>query len=125
MAAAPYDDSNIFAKILRGEIPCTKIAENASALAFQDINPQAPQHALVIPKKPYVSFADFSAGATAEEIADWARLIGEVARALGVEDSGYRLLVNSGADSLQEVPHLHAHIVGGRKLGALLAGSGA
>lgn len=115
-----YDSSNIFAKILRGEIPCNKIAENTHALAFHDINPQAPHHALVIPKGPYVTFSDFAAQASPEEMRDWLALIGEVARQLRVTDSGYRLLVNNGADALQEVPHLHIHIVGGQPLGPML-----
>lgn len=116
----PYDTDNIFAKILRDEIPCQKIGENKNALAFADINPQAKKHALVIPKGAYATFADFSANASAEEIADWTRLIGETARTLNIETSGYRLLINNGEDALQEVPHLHAHIVGGAPLGAML-----
>ena len=109
-----YDPDNIFAKILRGEIPCNTVYETDHVLAFHDINPQAPVHVMVIPKGQYVSFADFSANADDDEIA------GHVARLLGVEDSGYRLLANHGADSHQEVPHLHVHIFGGRKLGPML-----
>ena len=116
----PYDKDNIFAKILRGEIPCEKIAENDHALAFYDINPQAPQHALVIPKGAYVSFAEFSAQASAAEMGDWLALVGEVARQLGVEESGYRLIVNTGRDARQDVPHLHIHIVGGKDLQHML-----
>ena len=116
----PYDNNNIFAKILRGEIPCQKIRENAHALAFYDINSQAPQHALVIPKGAYVSFADFSVAASVEEITDFVRLIGETAKQLGLNESGFRLLANSGKDAMQEVPHLHIHIVGGTPLGRML-----
>ena len=116
-----YDRSNIFARILRGEIPCKKVYEDQYALAFHDINPQAPAHILVIPKGPFTSFADFSSQATIEEIAGFVRAAGLVARQAGVEDSGYRLLANHGPDSHQEVPHFHIHIVGGRPLGPLLA----
>jgi len=115
-----YDNNNIFAKILRGEIPCRKIAENKHALAFYDIHPQATQHALVIPKGAYQSFTEFSENASEEEIAAWVRLVGETARHLGIVAEGYRLLANNGAHALQEVPHLHLHIVGGETLGAML-----
>lgn len=115
-----YDRNNIFAQILNGKIPCSKIAENDNAFAFYDINPQAAQHALVIPKGEYVSLTEFCAQASAQEMADWLHLIGEVAAELGVAESGYRLLINSGADARQEVPHLHAHIVGGEDLGVML-----
>lgn len=115
-----YDNDNIFAKILRGELPCRKIAENTHALAFYDINPQAPQHALIIPKGAYTSFNDFAAAASAQEMTDWLHLCDTVARVLGVAESGYRLLVNTGDDGKQEVPHLHMHIVGGASLGAML-----
>lgn len=117
----PYDPNNIFAKILRGEIPCKKVGESPHALAFEDISPQAPCHLLVIPKGPYVSFADFSAQASAQEMQDFFKLVGEVAHAAGVEASGYRLLTNHGAHAHQEVPHFHIHLVGGRALGPLLA----
>lgn len=116
-----YDRNNVFAKILRGEIPCRKIAESAHALAFHDIAPQATLHALVIPKGEYVSWADFSAKASEAEIVDLVRTVGQVAKQLGVEASGYRLLANHGPDSHQEVPHLHVHIFGGQKLGKMLA----
>lgn len=119
---ADYDSQNIFAKILRGEIPCNKIAENDNALAFYDIAPQAAVHVLVIPKGAYVSFADFSQNASAEEMADWLRLCGEVAAQLGVAASGYRIISNAGADAKQEVPHLHMHILGGESLGGLFGG---
>ena len=119
-ALAPYDDTNIFARILRGEIPCSKVYEDAHALAFHDINPQAPTHVLVIPKGRYVSWADFSAGASDAEIAGLVRAVGIVARELGLETPGYRLLANAGYDAHQEVPHLHVHIFAGRKLGPML-----
>lgn len=116
----PYDDANIFARILRGEIPCKKIAEDEHALAFHDIAPQAPLHALVIPKGRWVSAADFHAEAPAETIAGFWRLVTRVARELGLEESGYRLLSNMGADAGQEVPHFHVHIFGGRRLGRMV-----
>lgn len=120
-ATLPYDPDNIFARILRGEIPCTRVYEDEWALAFHDINPQAPTHVLVIPKGAYVSWDDFSATAGAEEIAGFVRAVGTVARQLGLVESGYRLLANAGPDSHQEVPHLHVHIFAGRKLGPMLA----
>jgi histidine triad (HIT) family protein len=104
-----YDPQNIFARILRGEIPCRKVFENEHALAFHDINPQAPTHILVIPKGPYVSFDDFASHAKAEEIVGFVRAVGDVA------------LANHGADAHQEVPHFHVHIFGGRPLGRMLA----
>jgi diadenosine tetraphosphate (Ap4A) HIT family hydrolase len=116
-----YDPNNIFARILRGEIPCKKVHEDEHVLAFHDINPQAPTHILVIPKGAYVSFDDFSANASAEEIAALARATGKIARDLGLDATGYRILSNCGPDSHQEVPHLHIHIFGGRKLGPMLA----
>lgn len=117
----PYDEGNIFAKILRGEIPCNKVYEDEHALAFHDINPLAPAHILVIPKGAYVSWDDFSAKASVEEIAGFVRAIGKVARDAGLVEPGYRLLANAGLDSGQEVPHLHVHIFGGRPLGPMLA----
>jgi diadenosine tetraphosphate (Ap4A) HIT family hydrolase len=116
----PYDDQNIFARILRGEIPCKKVFEDEFALAFHDVRPQAPVHVLVIPKGRWVSFADFSAGATAEAIAGFWRAVGHVARELGLEQGGYRLLSNIGEDGGQEVPHLHVHIFGGRRIGRMV-----
>ncbi len=117
---AAYDDDNIFAKILRGEIPCDKVFENDHALAFRDINPQTPVHVLVIPKGAYVSMDDFSASASDAEIVDFTRAVGEVARMEGVIDSGYRLLANHGRDGHQEVPHFHVHIFGGKNLGRMI-----
>ncbi len=119
-ATAPYDDNNIFAKILRGEIPSRKVYEDDHALAFHDINPQAPQHVLVIPKGRYVSWDDFSATASDAEIAGFIRAVGQVAREAGMVEPGYRLLANVGPDSHQEVPHLHVHIFAGRPLGPML-----
>ena len=120
-ATQPYDENNIFARILRGEIPCGKVYEDEHALAFGDINPQAPTHILVIPKGAYVSWDDFSARASADEIAGFVRACGQVAREQGLVEPGYRLLANVGRNSGQEVPHLHVHIFGGRPLGPMLA----
>ena len=120
-ATAPYDESNIFARILRGEIPCARVYEDEHALAFRDINPQAPVHVLVIPKGAYVSWDDFSARGSAEEIAGFVRAIGKVARDEGLAEPGYRLLANVGGHGGQEVPHLHVHLFGGRPLGPMLA----
>lgn len=118
-----YDQSNIFAKILRGKIPCKKVYEDDFALAFHDINPQAPVHVLVIPKGDYVSMVDFTRDAPAELITGFFRAVGAVARELGLEDAGYRALANAGTNAHQEVPHLHVHIFGGRPLGPMLAQS--
>jgi histidine triad (HIT) family protein len=120
-ATRPYDDQNIFAKILRGEIPSKKVFEDEFALAFHDINPQAPTHILVIPKGPYVSWDDFSAKGSDAEIAGFVRAVGTVARDAGLVAPGYRLLANTGLDSHQEVPHLHVHIFAGRQLGPMIA----
>ena len=120
-ATLPYDDNNIFARILRGEIPSKRVHEDDFALAFHDINPLAPTHILVIPKGPYVSWDDFSERASAEEIAGFVRAVGKVARDAGLVAPGYRLLANIGADGGQEVPHLHVHLFGGRGLGPMLA----
>lgn len=120
-ATLPYDESNIFARILRGEIPCREVYRDAHALAFHDINPQAPTHILVIPTGPYVSWDDFAARGSEAEIAGFVRAVGKVARAAGLVEPGYRLLANVGPDSHQEVPHLHVHIFAGRPLGPMLA----
>jgi len=117
----PYDDTNIFARILRGEIPAKRVYEDEWALAFHDIAPQAPNHVLVIPKGKYCSFADFSAAASDAEIAGFIRAIGKVARELGLEAPGYRLLANMGNHGGQEVPHLHVHLFGGRSLGRMIS----
>ena len=115
-----YDENNIFAKILRGEIPCDKVYEDAHALAFNDINPQAPTHVLVIPKGAYESFDDFSQDAPVEEIAGFFRAAGKIARDLGAVDPGYRILANNGPDAHQEVPHFHLHIFAGKNLGRMI-----
>ena len=120
-ATRPYDDQNVFAKILRGEIPARKVYEDDYAFAFHDINPQAPTHILVIPKGPYVSWDDFSAKADDAEIAGFVRAVGAIAREAGLVEPGYRLLANTGPDSHQEVPHLHVHIFAGKPLGPMLA----
>lgn len=116
-----YDPNNIFAKILRGEIPCNKVYEDEYALAFHDINPQAPVHVLVIPKGDYVSMADFTTGAPDKLIVGFMRAVGKVATELGLVEPGYRILANAGKNAHQEVPHLHIHIFGGRPLGPMLA----
>ncbi len=120
-ATQPYDDQNIFAKILRGEIPSKRVYEDDFAIAFHDINPQAPTHLLVIPRGAYVSWDDFSAHAPDAEIAGFIRAVGAVARAAGLVEPGYRLLANIGQHGNQEVPHLHVHVFGGRPLGPMLA----
>jgi histidine triad (HIT) family protein len=120
-ATLPYDDGNIFARILRGEIPNRTVYEDESALAFHDINPQAPVHILVIPKGAYVSWDDFTARASDAEIAGFIRAVGHVAREAGLPAPGYRLLSNIGGHGHQEVPHLHVHVFGGQPLGPMLA----
>lgn len=120
-ATQPYDDENIFAKILRGEIPSTKVYEDEWAYAFEDINPQAAVHTLVIPKGKYVSWDDFSTTASDAEIAGFVRAVGKVARDKGLVEPGYRLLANLGQHGGQEVPHLHVHIFGGEPLGRMIA----
>ena len=120
-ATLPYDDTNIFARILRGEIPSKRVYEDEHALAFHDISPQAPVHILVIPKGAYVSWDDFSERASAEEIAGFVRAVGAVARDQGLVAPGYRMLANVGGHGGQEVPHLHVHIFGGQGLGPMLA----
>jgi histidine triad (HIT) family protein len=120
-ATLPYDDQNVFAKILRGEIPNRTVYEDDFALAFHDINPQAPTHVLVIPKGAYVCWDDFSAKASDAEIAGFVRAVGKVARDLGLVEPGYRLLANTGTNSHQEVPHLHVHLFAGQPLGPMLA----
>jgi len=122
-ATKPYDDDNIFAKILRGEIPSETVYEDDYALAFEDINPQAEIHTLVVPRGKYVSWDDFSANADADEIAGFVRAVGEVARRKGLVEPGYRLLANVGGHGGQEVPHLHVHIFGGEPLGPMICKS--
>jgi diadenosine tetraphosphate (Ap4A) HIT family hydrolase len=115
-----YDPDNIFARILRGEIPCDKVYEDEHVLAFNDISPKCPVHVLVIPKGDYVSFDDFSAKASEAEIAAFTRAVGEIARTAGVADAGYRLIANAGANGGQEVPHYHVHILGGGPVGPMV-----
>jgi diadenosine tetraphosphate (Ap4A) HIT family hydrolase len=119
-----YDDDNIFARILRGEIPSTKVYEDDHVLAIDDINPQAPTHILVMPKGKYISIDDFAEKASDAEIAALIRATGKIAKAAGVAESGYRLLFNHGPHSHQDVPHLHIHILGGRPLGPLVVRQG-
>lgn len=119
-----YDPNNIFAKILRGEIPNKTVLETEHSLAFEDIQPQAPVHVLIIPKGPYVSFDHFSAAASADEIVDFTRAIAAVCQQMGVDlpsGGGFRAISNAGADGVQEVPHLHLHILGGHGLGRMLS----
>ena len=120
-ATQPYDDSNVFARILRGELPSKKVYEDDHVLAFHDINPLAPMHILVIPKGPYVSWDDFSSKASDAEIAAFVRAVGKIARDEGLVGEGYRVLANTGLRGGQEVPHLHVHIFGGAYLGPMLA----
>ena len=120
-ATQAYDDQNIFATILRGEIPNNTVYENDHVLAFEDINPQAPYHVLVIPKGAYVSWDDFSENASDIEIAEFVRAVGHIGREAGHVEPGYRLMANTGINAHQEVPHLHVHIFAGRPLGPLLA----
>lgn len=115
-----YDEQNIFARILRGEIPNRTVLETAKTLAFHDIHPQAPLHVLVIPKGAYVDFAHFAAEATEAEIADFHRTCARVCEMLGVNGDGFRAITNAGAHGHQEVPHYHLHILGGRPLGPML-----
>ncbi|WGW04407.1 histidine triad nucleotide-binding protein [Tropicibacter oceani] len=116
-----YDDQNIFAKILRGEIPNATVLETEHALAFRDIHPQAPTHVLVIPKGPYVCFDHFAQEASDAEIVDYVRAVGEVCRMEGVAEDGWRLIANAGMNGVQEVPHLHVHVLAGRNLGRMLS----
>ena len=124
MMAYEYDQQNIFAKILRGEIPCSKVLETEHSLAFREIAPQAPEHVLVIPKGAYVCFDHFAEAASDAEIADFARAVGQVARDAGLTPGdggdGYRLISNAGRHGAQQIPHLHVHVLGGRSLGHIL-----
>ena len=115
-----YDDQNIFAKILRGEIPCDKVYENDHALAFRDIAPQAPVHVLVIPKGPFVSYVEFTEQASDAELAGFMRAVGAVAAKLGIAEAGSRILSNQGGDGHQEVPHFHLHVFAGKNLGRMI-----
>lgn len=115
-----YDENNIFAKMLRGEISVNKIYEDDFAIAFNDINPQAPVHILVIPKGKYQDFSDFAENASDEDIAGYFRAVAKVAKDKNLKDEGYRLLMNIGKNAGQEVPHLHTHMFAGRKMGKML-----
>jgi histidine triad (HIT) family protein len=116
-----YDDNNIFAKILRGDIPCKKVYEDQHVLAFHDINPKAPVHILVIPKDKYVAIDDFAVKAKPEEIKAFYAAVAKIAEDEGLKSSGFRVIANTGVNGGQEVPHFHVHILGGRQLGAMLA----
>jgi histidine triad (HIT) family protein len=120
-ASLPYDNNNILARILRGELPCDKVHESDHSLAIHDINPLAPIHVLVLPKGPYVSWDDFSAKASEAEIADFVRAVGEVGRMTGASAQGYRVMANIGKRGGQEIAHLHVHLFGGAPLGPMLA----
>ena len=115
-----YDDGNVFARILRDELPSRRIYEDAYAVAFQDIAPLAPVHVLVIPRGRYVSLADFAAKGTETELAGFFRAVGTVARQLGLDEAGWRILANVGQSAGQEVPHFHVHLFAGRPLGPML-----
>lgn len=116
----PYDRNNVFARILRGELPCTRVYEDEHVLAFRDIQPQAPTHMILIPKGEYVSFDDFSEKASEAELAAFMRAIGRIAKQEGVGEGGYRILANHGRAARQEVPHFHLHLFAGRDLGPML-----
>jgi histidine triad (HIT) family protein len=115
-----YDRNNVFARILRGEVPCNKVYEDEHVLAFHDINPLTPIHILVIPKGEYISLVDFSANASAAEHSAMFRALGQIARELGAAENGHRIIANCGRDGHQEVPHFHVHLFGGRDLGRML-----
>ena len=115
-----YDENNIFAKILRFEIPCNKILENEHAIAFSDINPQAPIHVLVIPKNPYVNFHEFALNASINEVSLFWQLVKDVVAHFKCENKGFRLITNSGTDGNQDVPHFHVHVLGGKNLGRMI-----
>ncbi len=116
-----YDANNVFARILRSELPCRKVFEDEHVLAFHDVNPQAPVHILVVPKGAYVSLDDFAATASDNEIVAFTRAVGRIAREHGLVEQGYRMLANHGRDAHQEVPHFHVHIFGGRPLGRMIS----
>jgi histidine triad (HIT) family protein len=121
-----YDEGNVFARILRGELPCTKVLETEHSLAFRDIAPQAPEHVLVIPRGAYVTFDHFAMAASEAEILDYTRAIGTVCEMLGIRPGmgggGFRLISNAGREGVQDVPHLHVHILAGKPLGRMLPG---
>lgn len=117
-----YDSNNIFARIIRGDIPCKKVYEDDQVLAFHDIAPAAPIHVLVLPKGDYISFDDFAVKASADTVKRFFATVQQIAAELGLDDTGYRLIANHGSDASQSVPHFHVHILGGRALGGLLPG---
>ena len=117
-----YDDNNIFARIIRGELPSKKVYEDENVLAFHDIHPSAPVHVLVLPKQKYVSFDDFSAKAKPEQVANFFKKVQEIAKQLKIHKTGYRMITNHGSDAMQTVPHFHVHLLGQRLLGPLVAG---
>jgi diadenosine tetraphosphate (Ap4A) HIT family hydrolase len=123
-ALQPYDAGNIFARILRGEVPCRRVYEDEWALAFHDIQPRAPVHVLIVPKGAYVSSADFFARGTEAELAGFCRAVARVASDMGLDEPGYRILANAGGHGHQEVPHFHVHLFGGRELGPMLVEPG-
>ncbi len=124
MSSYSYDDQNVFARILRGEIPCKRVLETEHTLAFSDIAPKAPHHVLVIPKGPYVCYDHFAQAASEPEIVDFTRTLGRLCTELGVAPgdggAGYRLIANAGSDGVQEVPHLHVHLLAGRNIGPMV-----
>jgi histidine triad (HIT) family protein len=122
--AYSYDDQNIFAKILRGEIPNTTVHETEHTLAFRDINPVAPTHVLVIPKGAYVCFDQFASEATEDEIVDFMRVAGKICADEGLQEGGYRTIANAGLNGVQDVPHYHLHLIGGRPLGPMISREG-
>lgn len=117
-----YDNQNIFAKILRGEIPCDKVYEDEHVLAFNDITPQAPVHILVIPKGSYVSIDDFGENGSAEEVAAFYKAVGQIAKDAGLIENGFRSIANTGTHGGQEVPHYHLHLLGGKRIGTMVSG---
>jgi diadenosine tetraphosphate (Ap4A) HIT family hydrolase len=119
--SATYQSENVFAKIIRGEIPCQKVYEDESTFAFRDIQPAAPVHILVVPKGEYCSFHDFSLRAAPEAMSHFFQVIQQIAEKEGLAESGYRLITNHGADASQSVPHFHVHLLGGKALGELLS----
>ncbi len=117
-----YDDQNIFAKIIRGEIPCDKVYEDDHVLAFNDISPQAPVHVLVIPKGAYVSIDDFGENGSVEEVAAFYKAVSKIVKDLGLEQKGFRSIANTGNHGGQEVPHYHLHLLGGKRIGPMVSG---
>ena len=115
-----YDQNNIFAKILRSEIPCNKILENENSIAFSDINPQATIHILIIPKKPYLNFYDFTKNASLIEVESFWKLVNDVIEYTAVDEEGFRIITNSGKNGNQDVPHFHVHLLGGNNLGRMI-----